>query len=133
MLYTNELAVSLPADFQRRSPVSVFASHACTTSPFRTVKLNNNNKRINSIKNVTRCRDSSSAKAYKQGRGDSIKQFSIQPTLHIFPHQRYVGWSCVLNSFVLSSLPCFCAVCWSAIPTSCYILNHFILVHVAYF
>jgi len=27
-----------------------------------------------------------------------------KPTLHIFPHQRYVGWSCVLNCFMLSSL-----------------------------
>jgi len=34
--------------------------------------------RIKSIKNVTRCRDSRSAKAWKQGRDDSIKQFSTQ-------------------------------------------------------
>ena len=47
------------------------------------------------------------------------------PTLHIFPHQRYVGWSGVLNCFMLSSLPCFYAFCWSAIPTSCYIFNVF--------
>ena len=43
----------------------------------------------------------------------------------IFPHQRYVGWSCVLNCFMLSSLPCFYAFCWSAIPTSSYIFNVF--------
>jgi len=47
------------------------------------------------------------------------------PTLHIFPHQRYVRWSCVLNCFMLSSLPCFYAFCWSAIHTSCYIFNVF--------
>ena len=44
---------------------------------------------------------------------------------HIFPHQRYVGWSCVLNCFMLSSLPYFYAFCWSVIPTSCYIFNVF--------
>ena len=42
-----------------------------------------------------------------------------------FPHERYVGWSCVLNCFMLSSLPCFYAFCWSTIPTSCYIFNAF--------
>ena len=40
-------------------------------------------------------------------------------------NRRYVGWSCVLNCFMLSSLPCFYAFCWSAIPTSCYIFNVF--------
>jgi len=34
---------------------------------------------------------------------------------------------------MLSSLPCFYAFCWSAIPTSCYILMFFILVHVTFF
>ena len=34
------------------------------------------------------------------------------------PPYRYVGWSCIVNVFVLSSLPCFPAFCWSAIPTS---------------
>ena len=34
---------------------------------------------------------------------------------------------------MLSSLPCFYAFCWSAIPTSCYIFNvSFILVHVTF-
>ena len=47
MLYTNELAVSLLADLQCRSPVSVFTSHTCTTFPFCTVKLNNNNNNNN--------------------------------------------------------------------------------------
>jgi len=37
--------------------------------------------KIKNIKNVTRCGDS---RLGKQGRDDSIKQFSIQPTLHIF-------------------------------------------------
>ena len=34
-------------------------------------------------------------------------------------------WRCVLNCFILSSLPCFYAFCWCAIPTSCYIFNVF--------
>ena len=34
-------------------------------------------------------------------------------------------WSCVLNCFMLSSLPCFYAFCWSSISTSCYIFNVF--------
>ena len=34
----------------------------------------------------------------------------------IFHVERYVGWGCILNCFMLSSLPCFCAFCWSAIP-----------------
>jgi len=42
-----------------------------------------------------------------------------------YPHQRYVGWSCVLDCFMLSSLLCLYAFCWSAIPTSCYIFNVF--------
>ena len=46
---------------------------------------------------------------------------------------RYVGWGCILNCFMLSSLPCFYAFHWSAIPTSCYIFNVFILVHVTVF
>ena len=35
----------------------------------------------------------------------------------IFDVGRYVGWGCILNCFMLSSLPCFYAFCWSAIPT----------------
>ena len=38
---------------------------------------------------------------------------------------RYVGWGCVLNCFMLSSLPWFYAFCWSAIPTSCYSFDVF--------
>ena len=53
-------------------------------------------------------------------------------TLHIFDVERYVGWGCKLNCFMLSSLPCFYAFCWSAIPTTCYIFNVFILVHVIF-
>jgi len=30
-----------------------------------------------------------------------------------------------MNCFMLSSIPCFYAICWSAIPTSCYIFNVF--------
>jgi len=39
-------------------------------------------------------------KAQKKGRDDSIKQFSNNPTLHIFNVERYVGWSYVLNCFI---------------------------------
>ena len=46
-------------------------------------------------------------------------------TLHIFNVERIVGWGCILNCFMLSSLPCFLAFCWSAITTSCYIFNVF--------
>ena len=46
-------------------------------------------------------------------------------TLHIFNVERYVGWGCILNCYMLSSLPCFYAFCCSAIPTSCYIFNVF--------
>ena len=28
-----------------------------------------------------------------------------------FDVERYVGWGCILNCFVLSSLPCFYAIC----------------------
>ena len=63
---------------------------------------------------------SSSRKARKQGRDDSIKQFGTQ--LHpdcIFNVERYVVWGCIQNSFMLSFLPCFAALCWTAIPTYC--------------
>ena len=43
----------------------------------------------------------------------------------IYAAERYVGWGCILNCFMLPSLPCFYAFCWSAIPTSCYIFNVF--------
>ena len=60
---------------------------------------------VNKTKNVMRCWDSRSAK-YKETRyrDDSIKQFTIQPGPNV---ERYVGWDCILNCFVLSSLPCF--------------------------
>jgi len=54
-------------------------------------------------------------KVGKQGRDDNIKQFGIE--LHIFNLKRYVGWGCILNCFMLLSLPCFPAFCCSAIPT----------------
>ena len=39
-------------------------------------------------------------KTGKQGRDDSIKQFS---TLLIFNVERYIRWGCILNCFMLSS------------------------------
>jgi len=50
---------------------------------------------------------------------------STEPESHL---ERYVGWGCILNCFMLSSLPCFYAFCWSAIPTSCDIFDVFIVV-----
>ena len=50
-------------------------------------------------------------------------QYTTPP--YISFHIKDIGWSCVLNCFMLSSLPCFCAFCWSVIPTSCYIFNVF--------
>jgi len=50
---------------------------------------------------------------------------STEPESHQTDVERYVGWGCILNCFKLSSLPCFYAFCWSAIPTSCYIFNVF--------
>jgi len=56
----------------------------------------------------------------------SLCQGSVHnSTLHIFDVKRYVGWGCILNCFMLSSLPCFYAFCWSATPTSCYIFYVF--------
>ena len=54
---------------------------------------------------------------------DSVfEKFSIQ--LHpIYLSILDIGWGCVPNCFMLSSLPCFPAFCWSAIPTSHYILR----------
>ena len=82
-------------------------------------KLHKNKK---NIKNLTRCRDSRWAKSIET-RDDSIKQFSIQL------HHAYISFHIkdnmvggVLNCFMLSTLACFYAFCWSAIPTSCYIL-----------
>ena len=36
------------------------------------------------------------------------------PTRLIFNVERYVGWGCILNCFMLLSVPCFNAFCWSA-------------------
>ena len=46
----------------------------------------------------------------------------MQHHLHISNMERYAGWCCILNCFMLSSLPCFYAFCC---PTSCYVLNVF--------
>ena len=48
-------------------------------------------------------------KVGKQGRDDSIKQFSIQPHPTIFPHQ--ICRVLYTELFMLSSLPCFYAFC----------------------
>jgi len=46
---------------------------------------------------------------------------SLHP-IHIFPLLKIYRVELCTNCFMLSSLPCFYAFCWSAIPTSCYIL-----------
>ena len=48
-------------------------------------KKSDMNKNKN-IKNVTIYRDTRSAKAWKQGRDDSINSSVHNPTLHILPH-----------------------------------------------
>ena len=54
---------------------------------------------------------------------------SYQTTnLHIFNVERYVRWGCILNCFMLSSLPCF----WSAIPTACYTFNVFYSCYISF-
>ena len=57
------------------------------------------------------------------------EQFSIQPhPTHLsiwYDLALYIGWSCIPNCFLLSSLPCFYAFCWSAIPTSHQMFNLF--------
>ena len=80
--------------------------------------------RWKNIKNVTKCRESRSAKSTcrKQGRDDSIKQFSIRPhptyLLSLCNYgKRCLMGSCIVTCFMLSSLPCFPAFCWSAIPS----------------
>ena len=54
-----------------------------------------------------------------------LNKACLASALHwrIFNVERYVGWGCMLNCFMLSSLPFFYAFCWSAIPTSHYIFN----------
>ena len=63
---------------------------------------------LNKTKKCTKMyRNSRSAKTGKHNyRDDSIKQFSIEPHLHIFNMERYryVGWGCILNSSLLLSV-----------------------------
>ena len=58
-------------------------------------------------------------KVGKQGRDNSIKKFGIQPpnifSLYVYYGKRCLQRGCILNCFMLSSLPTFC---YSAIPTS---------------
>jgi len=53
-------------------------------------------------KNVARCRDSRTAKAGKQGKGSSIKQFSIQPLYTSFTLK--IWWGCILSCFVAAGM-----------------------------
>jgi len=65
--------------------------------------------------------------AWKQGRDDSIKEFSTQL------HSTYLWcgkiWRVRLYTELFYAIipTLFLAFCWSAIPTSCYIFNVFLL------
>jgi len=48
-------------------------------------------------------------------------------TLHIFNVERYVGWGCIPNCFILSSLPCFYAF------ADLHLVIFLILIHVTFF
>jgi len=67
------------------------------------------------------------AKIGKQGRDDSIKQFSIQPPytdlfpLYLYTEERYEG-RLYTKLFTISCCHPFCCF---AIPTFCYIFNDF--------
>jgi len=61
--------------------------------------------RIKNIKNVARCGDSRSAKS-KQGRNDSIKQFSIQP------HPTYLSTSKICWVELCTVVPCITTSFW---------------------
>ena len=71
-------------------------------------KLDKNKEK--NIKNLTRCRDiADQQKAWKQGiEMIATVQYVHNSTLHIFNVE---GWGCILNYFMLSSLPCFHAFC----------------------
>jgi len=45
-------------------------------------------------------------KARKQGRDNSIKKVGIQPHPTYYSTLKFVGWGCIVNCFMLSSLPC---------------------------
>jgi len=70
------------------------------------------------LKHLSAANKRRSAKSIEQGKDDSIEQFSIQP---------HPTSGCILNCSILSSLPCFYAFGWFAIPTSRYIFNVFFI------
>ena len=65
------------------------------------------------------CTSPSLFSRFEVTRGDSncsLKNYGFlydssvhNSTLHLFDVERYVGWGCILNCFMLSSLPCFYA------------------------
>ena len=82
------------------------------------------------------CTSLSLFSSFEVTRGDlnrSLKNSSVHnSTLHIFDVGRYVGWGCILNCFMQSSLPCFCflLICYPYILlySECF----FVLVHVTF-
>jgi len=73
-------------------------------------KKSDMNKNKN-IKIVTICRDTRSAKAWKQGRDDSIKQFSTQPHPTYPSTLKICRVKLCTELFYAIILPCFHAFC----------------------
>ena len=77
--------------------------------------LNMTQARVRNITNVTTCRGSETAKIWET-------VFTPPPTyilsLYMYYVRRYVGWGCMLNCLMLSSLLCFPA--FFAVPISLY-------------
>jgi len=84
------------------------SNNGCVASPI----ISFSSTQLFKTKNVTRCRDSRSAKSRetRYGYNSSIHNSN----LHIFLPVKIWRWGCILNCFMLSSLPSFC---WSAITT----------------
>ena len=89
---------------------------------------------IKNIKNVTRCRDSRMAIVKKQGRDESIKQFSIQPfSLELLPLYMYMYWKekCGRVSYWIVygiiPIPCFLPFCYP-----CFLLHNIFFISYLY-
>jgi len=89
ILYTDDVILKLYTSLYQKAKCTLFAWSTVIIDFFCLVYIQEKN-----IKNVTRCRDNRSVH---------------NSTLHIFNVERYVGWGCVLNCFMLSSLPCLYA------------------------
>ena len=70
---------------------------------------------LNKIKALKLLRVAEQQKVGKQGRDDGIKRYTTPLYSHFSIGVRYVGWSCILGCFMLSSQPCFFAFYCSTI------------------